>query len=66
MKERAEDHIIQRAVHDRIFRKELKKNPKKVMEMELGRSLPKGVKIEIIEKENNKWYLLLPPFSDKL
>ena len=63
-----QEKIIARAIKDRSFCNELKKNPKAVLERELGITCPSNLTIEVIELPTNKWIILIPTVSnaDKL
>ena len=54
--------VIQKALQDDAFRKELIDIPKAVYEKELGRSLASDdIKIEVLEEGPSLLYLVLPP-----
>lgn len=54
------NHIILRALKDKKFYEELKKNPKKVLEREFKTQLPGNLEIQVLEETENKKYLILP------
>ena len=54
------EKIIVRAIKDKKFKEELKKNPKEVIEKELKIKLPKDFKLEILEEEENSKYIVIP------
>jgi hypothetical protein len=58
------EKIFIKAIKDVSFRNELKKNPRKVMERELGTKLPLSVSWEVLEQTENKRYILLPVISE--
>jgi hypothetical protein len=58
------EKIYLRAIKDSAFRKELKKNPRKVIERELGEKLPETITWEIMEENKNKRYIVLPDFTE--
>jgi hypothetical protein len=58
------EKIFIKAIKDTTFRKELKKNPRKVMERELGEKLPESVSWEVIEETENKRCILLPVIAE--
>lgn len=55
-----EPKLIERAKKDPEFRKKLLADPKKVIEAELGRSLPDHVKIRALQETPNELYLVIP------
>jgi hypothetical protein len=58
------EKIFIKAIKDVSFRNELKKNPRKVIERELGEKLPESVSWEVIEQTENRRYILLPVISE--
>ena len=55
-----QDWIISIAMHDRVFREELLRNPKETLERELGISFPQEVEIEMHEDTPTTIHLVLP------
>ena len=58
------EKIIIRAIKDEEFKKELKSNPKKVIERELGEKISEDLKITIIEETPNTFHIVIPKIPD--
>lgn len=52
--------IINKAMQDQAFKRELMSNPKAVIARESGQKWPDSVDIEVLEQTPNKLYFLLP------
>ena len=52
--------LISKAMADEAFKSELISNPKAVIAREIGKELPEGVEIEVLEPTPKKLYLVLP------
>lgn len=65
-REKALQHIMERAQRDSVFRAELEDNPRAVIERELGIELPADADIRIVEEAPNQVHLILPIPSDEL
>jgi hypothetical protein len=57
---RFEQDMIQKAVLNPEFRRELLANPHQAVERELGISVPESVSIKVVEEGPNEAYLVLP------
>jgi hypothetical protein len=55
-----EREIIARAMKDEAFRKELLEHPRRVLERETGVSIPRGLKVRVVEESPEVAYLVLP------
>jgi len=55
--------IVQRSVEDEDFRQRLLDDPKGAVEQELGRRLPEGVEVRVVEETKDTIYLVLPSAS---
>jgi len=55
-----EERIVAKAREDSEFRKALLQDPKSVIEKELKMTIPRGIEIEVMEEQPNKFYLVLP------
>jgi hypothetical protein len=55
-----QEQVIVRAMKDEAFRQELLSSPKRVLERELGITLPQGVTIQIHEDTSTTRHLVLP------
>jgi len=55
-----EQKLIEKAMKDESFRKQLIENPKDVIEAEFGRKIPEFFKINVIEEDAQTVYLVLP------
>ena len=58
-----QEKIVLRAIKDETFRKELKKNPKKVVEKELGKIFPEDVRFNVIEQDEKTFNIILPKIN---
>lgn len=61
--------VIKRAWKDAEYRKDLLKNPNRVLSSEIaksdpGASLPKGIEIKVVEETPSTFYLVLPNNPD--
>jgi hypothetical protein len=52
--------LISKAMADEAFKSELISNPKAVIAKEIGKELPEGVEIKVLESTPEKLYLVLP------
>jgi hypothetical protein len=52
--------LIAKAWKDEAFKQELVRNPKAVIERELGNKLPESLCIKVLEEDVNTIYLVLP------
>jgi len=55
-----EQQVIEKAMKDASFRKQLIEDPKFVLEQETGMKLPDSFNIKIIEEDTQTFYLVLP------
>ena len=55
-----EAKLVLKALEDDNFRNKLLNNPKSVIEEELGKSLPDGVEVKVIEERPNTMTFVLP------
>ena len=53
--------LVERATRDQGFRQELLRDPRGVIERELGVQIPPGVEIRVVEETPTTSYLVLPP-----
>ena len=53
--------LIERATRDQAFREELVRDPKVVIQRELGLEIPESVDIRVVEETPTTSYLVLPP-----
>ena len=58
--EEFQKRIVSRAIKDEKFREELKKNPKMVIERELGHIFPKDIQFNVIEQDEKTFNIILP------
>lgn len=56
-----EQALIRRSLQDGSFRERLLTDPKGTIEQELGRKLPKDLKVKVLEETQDTIYLVLPP-----
>ncbi|MGI8604510.1 MAG: NHLP leader peptide family RiPP precursor [Verrucomicrobiales bacterium] len=55
--------VALKAHRDSEFRKELLSNPKAKIEEVMGTSLPKNVSVSVLEDNDNKIHIVIPPAS---
>ena len=55
--------IVQRSIENEEFRQRLLDDPKGTLEQELGRQLPEGVEVRVVEESADTIYLVLPSAS---
>lgn len=53
--------VIERALSDQQFRRDLVANPRETIERELDVALPDGVEISVVEETPSSVYVVLPP-----
>ena len=58
-----ERKLVQRSLEDEAFRQKLLDDPKGTLEQELGRGLPEGVQVRVVEETKDTIYLVLPSAS---
>jgi hypothetical protein len=58
-----ERKLLQRSMEDEDFRRRLLDDPKGAVEQELGRRLPEGVEVRVVEESTDTIYLVLPSTS---
>jgi len=56
-----EQHIIEKAMKDEDFRKQLMEDPKFILEQETGMKMPGSINIKVLEEDSETFYLVLPP-----
>ncbi len=55
-----EAKLIEKAMADEAFKRELMSNPKAAIAKELGQELPAELEFEVLEQTSTKLYLVLP------
>jgi Nitrile hydratase, alpha chain len=55
--------LVQRSLQDEDFRRRLLDDPKAAVEQELGKRLPEGVQVRVVEETAETIYLVLPSAS---
>jgi hypothetical protein len=55
-----EQQLIEKAMKDESFRKQLIKNPGAAIEAETGKKIPETMKIKVLEEDAQTVYLILP------
>jgi Nitrile hydratase, alpha chain len=55
--------VIEKSLRDESFRQRLLDDPKGIIEQEMGRRLPEGVEVRVIEESADTIYLVLPSAS---
>jgi hypothetical protein len=56
-----EQQIIEKAMKDEDFRKQLMEDPKFILEQETGMKMPGSMNIKVLEEDAGTFYLVLPP-----
>jgi Nitrile hydratase, alpha chain len=62
---RSRQEIMSRAAEDSAFREQLKSDPRRTLERELGGHLPDDVKITVLEETTKQVYIVLPAAGSK-
>ena len=60
-----EQQLIEKAMKDESFRKQLIENPGAIIEAEFGRKITESIKINVLEEDANTVYLILPQVSNQ-
>ena len=58
-----ERRLVERSLKDEDFRQRLLDDPKGTVEQELGRRLPEGVEVRVVQESTDTIYLVLPRTS---
>ena len=56
-----QSQLVERATRDQSFREELVRDPKGVIQRELGLQIPPNLEIRVLEETPTTSYLVLPP-----
>jgi len=59
-RQQLEQALIEKAMNDEAFRKELIANPKEIIEKETGMKLPEAFNVKVLEEDAQSFYLVLP------
>jgi hypothetical protein len=59
-RQQLEQQLIEKAMKDETFRKQLIENPIETIESEIGMKLPSGMNIKVLEEKPEEVYLVLP------
>jgi hypothetical protein len=59
-RQQLETHLTRRALEDPDFRDQLLKDPKTVIEMEIGLKFPEALNIQVHEEKLNQLHVVLP------
>jgi hypothetical protein len=59
-RQQLEQALIEKAMNDGAFRKELIANPKEIIEKETGMKLPEAFNVKVLEENPQSFYLVLP------
>ena len=59
-RQQLETHLAQRAIEDPDFRERLLRDPKQVIEQEIGLKFPEGLQVSVREEKLNQLYVILP------
>jgi hypothetical protein len=61
VRKQLEQKIIEKAMKDESFRKQLIEDPKFVIEKETGIKIPASLNVTVLEENPQTFYLILPP-----
>jgi hypothetical protein len=61
IRKQIEQQIIEKAMKDADFRRQLSDDPKHVLEQEIRMKIPDSVNIYVVEEDAQTFYLVLPP-----
>ena len=64
-RQQLEQQLIEKAMKDESFRKQLIENPGAAIEAVLERKIPESIKINVLEEDANTVYLILPQVSNQ-
>src|SRR5215467_13137222 len=59
-RQQLEMHLAHRAIEDPDFRERLLREPKRVIEQEIGLKFPEGLQVSVHEEKLNQLYVILP------
>jgi hypothetical protein len=62
-RQQLEQKLIEKAMKDESFRKQLIENPGTAIEEETGMKIPEAVKFKVLEEDQQTVYLVLPAIS---
>jgi hypothetical protein len=65
-RQQLEQQLIEKAMKDQSFRKQLIENPGAAIEAETGWKVPETLKIKVLEEDLQTVYLVLPIFPNKI
>ena len=64
-RQQLEQQLIEKAMKDESFRKQLMENPVAAIEAEIGLKIPETVKIKVLEEDPKTVYLVLPQLPNQ-
>ena len=64
-RQQLEQKLIEKAMKDESFRKQLIENPTSVIESETGIKIPETMKIKVLEEDPSTVYLVLPQMRSR-
>ena len=59
-RQKLEQQLIEKAMKNESFRKQLIKNPGAAIEAETGMKIPEMIKIHVLEEDYQSFYIILP------
>ena len=59
-RQQLEQQLIEKAMKDESFRKQLIENPGAAIEAETGMKIPESITINVLEEDHNLFYIILP------
>jgi len=65
LKFKLENQLIEKAMKNDAFRKQLLENPRTAFEQETGILLPSSIMIRVLQEDHNNYYIVLPPIQSE-
>ncbi|MEI6435427.1 MAG: NHLP leader peptide family RiPP precursor [Bacteroidota bacterium] len=66
LRKQLEQKLIEKAMKDETFRKQLLENPKETIAQESGIKLPESINIRVLQEDSETVYLVLPRTTDRV
>ena len=60
LRKQIEERLIEKAMKDEVFRKQLLENPREMVEQETRMKLPEGISIRVVQETPDQVFLVLP------
>jgi hypothetical protein len=65
LRQKMEQQLIEKAMKDESFRKQLVEDPKSTFELEMGVILPESLKVKVLQEDQHNLYLVLPKMQSE-